>query len=126
MESISENKGIHNVKMFEINTIDQFNNLYDNDQNINVLIFSASWCGPCKRLKPQLIELIVKLRENKQVIKPIQFYFINVDNCISLSEHHKVSMVPTIIILNNSIEKYRTNEIDNIDEILLDLSMNIV
>ena len=55
-----------------------------------VLIFSASWCGPCKRLKPQLIELIVKLRENKQVIKPIQFYFINVDNCISLSEHHKV------------------------------------
>ena len=35
-------------------------------------------------------------------------------------------MVPTIIILNNSIEQYRTNEIDNIDEILLDLSMNMV
>ena len=126
MESISETNETYNVKMYKINSTEDFNSLYEKDNGINVLIFSAKWCGPCKRLKPQLMELIVKLRKDDKIMKAIKFYYIDVDKCLSLSEHHKISTVPTIIVLNKSIEEYRTNEIDNIDEVLLELSMTIV
>ena len=126
MESIIEKNESCKVKVFKINSIDEFNNNYEKSENIDILIFSANWCGPCKRLKPLLLELIVKLQKSKEILKPLSFYFINVDNCLSLSEHYKVSTIPTIIILKQTIEKYRTNEINNLDEIILELSMSIV
>ena len=125
MESIIEKNESCRVNTFEINSIDEFNSKYKGN-NIDVLIFSATWCGPCKRLKPLLMELIVKLQKNKEILKPVTFYFINVDNCLSLSEHYKVSTIPTIIILTETIEKYRSNEINNLDEMIVDLSMSIV
>ena len=125
MESIIEKNESCKVNVFEINSIDEFNSKYKGN-NIDVLIFSATWCGPCKRLKPLLMELIVKLQKNKEILKPVTFYFINVDNCLSLSEHYKVSTIPTIIILTQTIEKYRSNEINNLDEMIVELSMSIV
>jgi thioredoxin len=53
-----------------------------------VFVFSASWCGPCKRVKPHYLEL-------SKANPDITFYYIDIDNCEDAADAHEVSAVPT-------------------------------
>ena len=47
--------------MIEINDINDWNTVFENhrkDKNILLINFTATWCGPCKKLKPELEKLI--------------------------------------------------------------------
>ena len=52
--------------MEQIGGFDQFKHYIDSDKYV-LLFFTASWCGPCKRIYPQLEELAKKL--NKDLIQ---------------------------------------------------------
>lgn len=67
------------------------------NDDLTVVDFSASWCGPCKMLAP-VIDEISKEYEN------IKFYNLDVDECDELVEKYNISSVPTIIILKNKEE----------------------
>lgn len=55
-----------------------------------VLAFTASWCQPCKALKPQLVQLSTKTDRN--------VYVLDVDNLPpGLLEFYSVRSVPTVI-----------------------------
>ena len=60
-----------------MNQISGFNNLktcLDTDKYI-LLFFTASWCGPCKKIYPDLEKLYEKLDK-----KIIEFYKIQIDD----------------------------------------------
>ena len=60
--------------------------------NIEILEFSASWCGPCKALANELKEFPYKIKQ------------IDVDKNKKLTKCYAVLSVPTIIILKNGEE----------------------
>jgi thioredoxin 1 len=60
---------------------------------MQVLYFSAPWCGPCKVFKPIVEEVSRDLGVNVN--------YINVDYDASHAERYSVTSVPTIIVLNN-------------------------
>jgi len=62
-----------------------------------ILYFSASWCGPCKTLGP-----IIESLGNK-----INYEKIDVDNDNELSVKHSVRNIPTLVLLENGLEKNR-------------------
>ena len=68
-----------------------------NSDNITLVDFYASWCGPCKALAPVLDELA---NENKDIIVGK----VNVDEEMDLAVRFKVRSVPTMIVFKNGTE----------------------
>lgn len=58
-----------------------------------LIVFSASWCGPCKRLAPAVAELIEKYPDN--VVK----YDVDVE--VELRDDFEITAVPTLILVDN-------------------------
>lgn len=58
-----------------------------------ILYFSADWCGPCKAMKP-IIEEFEQNNTEPEIIK------IDADDNFVLAQEHKVSAIPTFILLS--------------------------
>ena len=63
---------------------------FKGDKNA-IIDFSATWCGPCKRLSPILDELA------KEYSGKIVFYKVDVDECRELAQTYGVSSVPMLL-----------------------------
>ena len=69
-----------------------------NPSKLIVIDFKASWCGPCKTLKP----FIDYLREE---YPNVEFHEIDIEdeNLITIVEHFEIAKVPTIIYIKNGV-----------------------
>ena len=68
---------------------------------IVLIDFYASWCGPCKMLSP-ILEQVAKERPNILIGK------VNIDFEQIVSKEYNVWTIPTIIIFKNGKEYLRT------------------
>ncbi len=102
--------------MEQIDGFDQFKQNIESDKYI-LLFFTASWCGPCKRIYPQLEELASKL--NKDLI---QIYKIQIDNDDNekICEIFKVESVPSFYLIKNKecINSLKGADIEGIKKML--------
>lgn len=67
---------------------------------ITVKKFSASWCGPCKALKPIFEEV-------KSGFSNVKFEDVDVDENYELASQYGVRSVPTVVIEKNGVEVNR-------------------
>lgn len=70
-------------------------------QNISVLDFSATWCGPCRMLAPVLHELAEEMNGK------VAFYGIDVDENRALAMEYGVSSIPCLVVLKDGKEAGR-------------------
>tara|TARA_B100001094_G_C18122051_1_gene767415 strand:- start:441 stop:836 length:396 start_codon:yes stop_codon:yes gene_type:complete len=115
------------IILYKITTIDDFKKYYIKSNSIiNVLIFSATWCGPCKRMKPIINQEIITIKQLK-LSKIIKFFYIDIDNCLSISEHFKISTLPTIIIEQNNQHLHRLfyNDASKLTQLIKEINLNI-
>lgn len=77
-----------------IDTFDQnsFNELLKND--VVILDFYATWCGPCKMLAPEL-DIVIKQKQNITICK------IDVDSYGEIARQYGVMTIPTLILYKN-------------------------
>ncbi len=57
--------------------------------------FYATWCGPCKKLAPQLESLAKELQGRARFVK------INVDQSPDLAKSYSIEAIPTVIVFHN-------------------------
>ena len=57
--------------------------------------FSASWCGPCKVLKPLMEEL------SNEMSDTMKFYYHDIDSEPNVPSRYGVRGVPTVMIFKN-------------------------
>lgn len=63
-------------------------------------LFTASWCGPCKIMKPIISEVSKDYSE-------IEFKEVSVEEEVELTERYRVTSVPTLLMLNGDSEQDR-------------------
>lgn len=62
-----------------------------------LIVFSASWCGPCKAMAPHVEELQKEYPD--RVIK------YDIDAEVDLRNHYQIQAVPTLILVNDAGEE---------------------
>lgn len=77
-----------------------------------ILYFTATWCAPCKALKP----IIQRLNEEKKIV--VEILDIDVRDNRNKAEQFGVRNVPTLVFLNKEKEYARTVGIQTESQIL--------
>lgn len=96
----------------------QFVDLLRNAGNDLVVVdFYATWCGPCKAISPKIEELAQQLRGR------VQFLKVDVDDDPDIAQQLEITAMPTFVFFRNSVEVGRvvgaslTNIINKITEL---------
>ena len=82
--------------MFLIKNVDDWNTAFQNKNNILLINFTASWCGPCKKLKPELTRLSQDGKYSNVI-----FYKVDIDECEEIANKLKITSVPTTLLVKN-------------------------
>ena len=73
-----------------------------------ILYFTASWCGPCRMLGPIM----------ESVKGQVNFSKLDIDAEQDLAIKYKVRSVPTLVLVENGVEKNRLVGVHQAPEIL--------
>lgn len=71
--------------------MEKFNEIINGNQ-ITLVDFFATWCGPCKMMHPVLEQLKEDLGDGIRILK------IDVDKNQALSEAYRIQSVPTLML----------------------------
>ena len=87
------------------------NNFEDDVLNGNKVLvdFNATWCGPCRMLKPILEEF-----SNNSSIKIAS---VDIDENEELARRYKVHSIPCLVLIDNNEETKRSVGLIDIDEL---------
>ena len=85
-----------------------------NNKNIFVM-FSASWCGPCKVIKPEFLKF-----SNDRKYENICFVQIDIDEADQICNEYKINSIPTFIMFVDGVvyERIEGNDVSKIQKIL--------
>ena len=71
----------------------------DNKECYNLLYFTASWCGPCKRISPAMDEISQGLDlDTNDIIHMLDIYKVDLDDNEELVRKLDVRSVPTFFL----------------------------
>jgi len=71
--------------------MENFNEIINSDQ-LTLVDFFATWCGPCKMMHPVLEQLKNDLGDSIRILK------LDVDKNESLAEAYRIQAVPTLML----------------------------
>lgn len=74
--------------------MEKFNDIINGNQ-LTLVDFFATWCGPCKQMHPVLEQLKASEGENLRIIK------LDVDKNESLASAYRIQSVPTLMLFRN-------------------------
>jgi len=83
------------LKMQCLTSNDDIGKLMEQDCYI-LFYFTASWCGPCKRILPELEAFYQSILSTKDI--NIKFYKIDIDENEELCKKWEIMGVPTFIL----------------------------
>ncbi len=67
-----------------------FDNIINSSEGLVVIDFSATWCMPCRMLKPIIEKVAEKMPD-------VDFYNIDVDENEEIAKRYRIFSVPTLV-----------------------------
>lgn len=74
--------------------MEKFNDIINREQ-LTLVDFFATWCGPCKQMHPVLEQLKQQLGDSIRIVK------LDVDKNEALSSAYRIQSVPTLMLFRN-------------------------
>ncbi|WP_298555525.1 thioredoxin [uncultured Algibacter sp.] len=72
-----------------------------NSDNVVLVDFFGTWCGPCQALMPILKDVKDELGDAIKIVK------VDIDKNVELATKYQVRSVPTMILFKNGVPKWR-------------------
>ncbi len=91
--------------------MEKFNEIINSNQ-LTLVDFYATWCGPCRMMHPVLEQLKEKLGDNIRIIK------LDVDKNQGLSMSYSVQSVPTLMLFRNGNVLWRQSGALNLNDLM--------
>lgn len=85
--------------MITINTQEEFNS-FIKENTLAMIDFYAEWCGPCKRVGPELQTM-------SETMTNISFAKVDIDKVPELAESFRIRSIPTMIMFKSGGENQR-------------------
>ena len=73
----------------------EFQSKVVDQEGLIVVDYGATWCGPCKKLKPILEELSGEMPDKAA------FYYVDAGEQPALAQHYGVMSLPTMLFFKN-------------------------
>jgi len=67
----------------------------EQEGNLLVVCFGATWCGPCRALKPRFEALATQFASN------IMFVKVDIEECPELAEQYEITSLPTTLVFQD-------------------------
>lgn len=80
--------------------MEKFNDVINSDQ-LTLVDFYATWCGPCKMMHPVLEQLKADLGDSIRIIK------LDVDKSGDIAEAYRIQSVPTLMLFREGETLWR-------------------
>ena len=80
--------------------MENFNKLIQSSKPV-LVDFYAEWCGPCKIMKPTLLDVAERIGDKAEIVK------VDVDKEKELAAQFRIQSVPTLIIFKNGKQLWR-------------------
>ena len=80
--------------------MEKFNDVINSNQ-LTLVDFYATWCGPCKMMHPVLEQLKADLGDSIRIIK------LDVDKSGDIAEAYRIQSVPTLMLFRGGEMSWR-------------------
>ena len=91
----------------EVEGVADFEKLIQDNQ-ITLVDFGASWCGPCKEIYPKLLQLA-----SNPSYQGVKYLKVDVDDGSEIVEDYPVEKLPTVVLYHKAKEVFRTKGASN-------------
>ena len=81
------------------------------DKSLKVVDFSASWCMPCRMLKPILERVAEKITD-------VNFYNLDIDENEEIAKRYRVFSVPTLVCFRDGKKVDSLVGLNSFDEVV--------
>jgi thioredoxin 1 len=85
---------MEDTQMAQILNSDNFTKEIEKNE-VTVVDFFATWCGPCKMLAPVFEELGNEMKEKAN------FFKVDIDKSLEIAQQYGINTVPTMLIFKN-------------------------
>lgn len=95
--------------------MEKFNEMINGEQ-LTLVDFFASWCGPCKMMHPILEQLKEKMGDDIRILK------VDVDKNEALSMQYRIQSVPTLMLFKKGEMLWRQSGAMSLNDLMQKIS----
>ena len=95
--------------------IEKFNEMINGEQ-LTLVDFFATWCGPCKMMHPILEQLKEKMGDDIRILK------VDVDKNEALSMQYRIQSVPTLMLFKKGEMVWRQSGAMSLNDLMQKIS----
>ncbi|RGK21945.1 thioredoxin [Prevotella sp. TF12-30] len=95
--------------------MEKFNEMINGEQ-LTLVDFFATWCGPCKMMHPILEQLKEKMGDDIRILK------VDVDKNEALSMQYRIQSVPTLMLFKKREMLWRQSGAMSLNDLMQKIS----
>ena len=95
--------------------MEKFNEMINGEQ-LTLVDFFATWCGPCKMMHPILEQLKEKMGDDIRILK------VDVDKNVALSMQYRIQSVPTLMLFKKGEMLWRQSGAMSLNDLMQKIS----
>ena len=95
--------------------MEKFNEMINGEQ-LTLVDFFATWCGPCKMMHPILEQLKEKMGDDIKILK------VDVDKNEALSMQYRIQSVPTLMLFKKREMLWRQSGAMSLNDLMQKIS----
>lgn len=95
--------------------MEKFNEMINGEQ-LTLVDFFATWCGPCKMMHPILEQLKEKMGDDIRILK------VDVDKNEALSIQYRIQSVPTLMLFKKGEMLWRQSGAMSLNDLMQKIS----